>query len=50
VDKQAGFKMLYAALDSMEAGQQAMPFFATFEEKKDPSASTSSVNPSHCPS
>lgn len=36
-DKQAGFKMLYAALDSMEAGQQAMPFFATYEEKKDPS-------------
>jgi len=37
VDKQAGFKMLYAALDSMEAGQQALPFFATYEEKKDPS-------------
>lgn len=37
VDKQSGFKMLYAALDSMEAGQQAMPFFATYEEKKDPS-------------
>lgn len=36
-DKQSGFKMLYAALDSMEAGQQAMPFFATYEEKKDPS-------------
>lgn len=37
VDKQAGFKMLYAALDSIEAGQQALPFFATYEEKKDPS-------------
>lgn len=37
VDKEAGFKMLYAALDSMEAGQQALPFFATYEEKKDPS-------------
>lgn len=36
VDKQAGFKMLYAALDSMETGQQALPFFATYEEKKDP--------------
>ena len=37
VDKQAGHKMLYAALDSIDAGQQALPFFATYENLKDPS-------------
>ncbi len=36
VDRQAGHKLLYAALDSLEAGLQAMPFFVTQEETKDP--------------
>jgi len=37
VDKQAGHKMIYAGLDSLDAGLQAMPFFATYETLKDPS-------------
>ncbi len=37
VDKQAGHKLLYAALDSVDAGLQALPFFATHEVTKDPS-------------
>jgi hypothetical protein len=37
VDKQAGHKMIYAALDSLDAGLQPLPFFATYETKKDPS-------------
>jgi len=37
VDKQAGHKMIYAGLDSLDAGLQALPFFATYENKKDPS-------------
>ncbi|HOX30910.1 MAG TPA: major capsid protein [Spirochaetales bacterium] len=37
VDKGAGHKMLYAGLDSLGAGQQALPFYADYEEKKDPS-------------
>jgi hypothetical protein len=37
VDKQAGHKMIYAALDSLDAGLQAMPFFASYETLKDPS-------------
>jgi hypothetical protein len=36
IDRQAGHKLLYAALDSMEAGLQAMPFFVTEEITKDP--------------
>lgn len=37
IDKQAGHKMIYAALDSLDAGLQPLPFFATYETKKDPS-------------
>lgn len=37
VDKGAGHKMLYAGLDSIGAGQQALPFYADYEESKDPS-------------
>jgi len=37
VDKQAGHKMVYAALDSLDAGLQPLPFFATYETSKDPS-------------
>lgn len=37
VDKQAGHKMIYAALDSLDAGLQPLPFFATYETLKDPS-------------
>jgi hypothetical protein len=37
VDKQAGHKMIYAALDSIDAGLQPLPFFATYETTKDPS-------------
>lgn len=36
VDKAAGHKLLYAGLDSLEAGQQALPFFATYDNSKDP--------------
>jgi hypothetical protein len=36
VDRQAGHKLLYAALDSMDAGLQAMSFFVTEEYTKDP--------------
>lgn len=37
IDKAAGHKILYAGLDSLDAGQQALPFFATYEQTKDPS-------------
>lgn len=37
VDKQAGHKMIYAGLDSLGSGQQALPFYADYEEKKNPS-------------
>jgi hypothetical protein len=37
VDKEAGHKLLYAGLDSLDAGQQALPFFVTIDETKDPS-------------
>jgi hypothetical protein len=37
IDKAAGHKMLYAGLDSLGAGQQALPFYADYEETKDPS-------------
>ena len=37
VDKQAGHKMIYAGLDSMDSDQQALPFFVTHETSKDPS-------------
>lgn len=37
VDRSAGFRLFYAALDNLEAGLVAMPFFATQVESKDPS-------------
>jgi hypothetical protein len=37
VDKSDGFRMIYAALDNMDAGLVAMPFFAQPIESKDPS-------------
>jgi len=37
IDKQAGHKMIYAGLDSIGAGQQALPFYADYEETKNPS-------------
>jgi len=36
IDRQAGHKLIYAALDSLDAGLQAMPYFATFDQMKDP--------------
>jgi len=37
IDKQAGHKMIYAGLDSLGSGQQALPFYADYEETKNPS-------------
>jgi len=37
VDRQAGHKMIYAGLDSVPADGQALPFYADYEETKDPS-------------
>ena len=37
VDKQAGHKMIYAGLDSIDAGQQALPFYAKPITSNDPS-------------
>ncbi len=36
VDRQSGSKLLYAALDSMDAGLQAMPFFVSEDMSRDP--------------
>jgi len=37
IDKEAGHKLIYAGLDSLGAGQAALPFYADYEETKDPS-------------
>lgn len=37
IDKAAGFRLIYAALDNLDAGLVAMPFFAQPVESKDPS-------------
>jgi hypothetical protein len=37
VDKSNGFRLIYAALDNMDAGLVAMPFFAQPIDSKDPS-------------
>ena len=37
IDKAAGFRLIYAALDNMDAGLVAMPFYAQPIESRDPS-------------